>query len=683
MQTELIKELNNVLKAFPQFWDGERLHRSMVIEAISQKQRKLIKALFLNEKVRSVYGADIDGIFIFDFDKLCSLLRYKEYWPDSFTKYRNKVGLTSEGKYLDYSSDVVLDFPFKDCVLEGGMKKEEQGRNEIYYNEIIARDEIDNLFSPKVLVNSRRYNKNGIENTISKYNNEENLIIRGNNLVALHSLKKRYTGRIKLIYIDPPYNTGSDSFRYNDRFNHSSWLLFVKNRLEISKKLLCEDGLIFIQCDDNEQAYLKVLMDSVFSSSSFVKTIHVQMSNVQGEKVRAAKQGNIVKNGEYIHVYSKNGNKKIGKTPLYDPSQYDTHYSVYLNKDGSELSLVEYISKQKKIMSTLVEAGIIDKNKKLNIKKIQLAYEQLSSFRDFIHSESENIARIHTMTEVNDIISNNINKNTTYKHHHRNGRTYLYGLDEKGKLKQRIPLSEKIKKCDDYYNTTSVSTIRGDWWSGFHIDLGNINKESIVHLDNGQKPERLLENIIKFTTNEEDIVLDYHLGSGTTCAVAHKMNRKYIGIEQLDYGNNSPVKRLESIVLGKESANNSLSKKYNWQGGGSFVYTELMELNAYFVHEIQKAQSNQELEEIFTVMKTEAHLNYQVALENVISAEYEMDGIPRKVAFSELELHEQKTLLIEILDKNQLYVNASDMDDSDLNISESDKAFTRSFYGME
>lgn len=578
---------------------------------------------------------------------------------------------------------MVLDFPFKDCVLEGGMTKENQGKDEVYYNEIIARDEIDHLFSPKILTKAKKYTQNGVEKNITQFKGDDNLIIKGNNLIALHSIKEKYAGKVKLIYIDPPYNTGSDSFIYNDRFNHSSWLTFIKNRLEVAKDILSDDGLIFIQCDDNEQAYLKVLMDGVFSPSKFVKTIHVQMSNVQGEKVRAAKQGNIVKNGEYIHVYSKNGNKSIGKTPLYEPAQYDTHYSVYLNKDGSETSLVEYISKKEKLISSLVSAGIINEGQKINIKKVQLAYEQLSYFREFIHSESENIVRIHTMTDVDGVTSKGLNKNTTYKHHHKNGRVYLYGVDEKGNLKQRIPLSEKIKNCDDYYNTLSVSTIRGDWWAGFHIDLGNINKESVVHLDNGQKPERLLENIIKFVTDEGDIILDYHIGSGTTCAVAHKMNRRYIGVEQLDYGDNSPVKRMESIVLGKENTKNNVTRKYNWQGGGSFVYAELMELNAYFVHEVQKAQSSEELEKIFAVMKTEAHLNYQVALEDVLSAEYEVDGIFRKVAFRELELREQKQLLIQILDKNQLYVNASDMDDCDLNISESDKAFTRSFYGME
>ncbi|MBJ4829093.1 site-specific DNA-methyltransferase, partial [Salmonella enterica subsp. enterica serovar Derby] len=194
------------------------------------------------------------------------------------------------------------------------------------------------------------------------------------------------------------------------------------------------------------------------------------------------------------------------------------------------------------------------------------------------------------------------------------------------------------------------------------------------------KPETLLAKLIEITSTKNDLILDFNLGSGTTAAVAHKMGRRYIGIEQMEYINDITVPRLKKVIEGEQGG---ISKDVNWQRGGSFVYAELMELNAYFVHEIQKAQSTEELEKLFTMMKTEAHLNYQVELENVLSAEYEVDGIFRKVAFSELELHEQKQLLIEILDKNKLYVNVSDMEDSELSISESDKAFTRSFYGME
>ena len=268
MDTVLLQILNDIFKQFPQFWNGEKLQRSLVIDAIQKKDPQVIKALIANQKVKSIYGTEIDDVLIFDFDKLASLLKYKEYWADSFTKYRNKVGLTSSGKYLDYSSDVVLDFPFKDCVLEGGMTKEDQRKDEVYYNEVIARDEIDRLFSPKVFINSKRYTKDGVEENVNQFN-DDNLIIKGNNLIALHSLKESYSGKVKLIYIDPPYNTGNDGFKYNDSFNHSTWLTFMKNRLEIAKDLLSVDGSIFIQIDSYEESYLKILMDEIFGAENF------------------------------------------------------------------------------------------------------------------------------------------------------------------------------------------------------------------------------------------------------------------------------------------------------------------------------------------------------------------------------------------------------------------------------
>lgn len=269
MDTALIQTLKKILKQFPKFWNGENLQRSLVIDAIQKKEADVVKALINNSKIKSIYSTDVDGVLIFEFEKLISLLKYKEYWADSFTKYRNNVGLTSEGKYLDYSSDVLLDFPFKDCVLEGGMTKEDQGRDEIYYNEIIARDEIDRLFSPKVFTNSKRYTENGVQEDIAEFTNQDNLIIKGNNLIALHSLKERYAGSIDLIYIDPPFNTEHDSFKYNDKFNESTWLTFMKNRLEIARDLLSVSGTIYVHIDHNEGHYLKVLMDEIFGREYF------------------------------------------------------------------------------------------------------------------------------------------------------------------------------------------------------------------------------------------------------------------------------------------------------------------------------------------------------------------------------------------------------------------------------
>ncbi|EPG6917921.1 DNA methyltransferase [Proteus mirabilis] len=638
MITELIREINNVLKVFPKFWEGEELHRSMVIDAINRKQPDVIKALVANEKIKSVYGTDIDGIFIFDFEKLCSLLKYKEYWANSFTKYRNKVGLTSEGKYLDYSSDVVLDFPFKDCVLEGGMTKEDQGKEEIYYNEIIARDEIDRLFSPKVFTNAKRYTKDGVKKNITSFDQNDNLIIKGNNLIALHSLKAIFSEKINVIYIDPPYNTETDSFKYNDRFNRSSWLSFMKNRLDIARDLLLDNGIIFVHCDDNEQAYLKVLMDDIFGENNFIGTIPRKTRNGKSDVPYKFSQ-----DYDWVLAFTKGASEK---SPLF---QRNVERKYYKSNDFEERWRLADLTKQ-----TTPE-------------------ERPNSNFTMINPKNGD------EYPVNPKRSWAVTKET-FLDYYNQGRIVFpgdYDFLNISKPSMRVFESSDAGKSS-YVSSDFIINLE----SGFENTKGNKQIDGIfgARAFSYAKPEELIEKIISTTTKEGDLILDFHLGSGTTAAVAHKMGRRYIGIEQMDYINEVTVQRLKKVIEGEQGG---ISKNVGWQGGGSFVYAELMELNAYFVHEIQKAKSTEELQKLFAVMKTEAHLNYQVALENVLSAEYEMDGIPRKVAFSELELYEQKQLLIEILDKNQLYVNASEIDDCDLNISESDKAFTRSFYGVE
>ncbi|CAO94796.1 DNA methyltransferase [Erwinia tasmaniensis] len=663
MQTELIKELNKVLKAFPQFWNGDKLHRSMVSEAISKKQPDLIKALVTNEKIKSVYGTDVDGVLIFDFDKLRSLLKYKEYWNNSFTKYRNKVGLSSEGKYLDYSSDVVLDFPFKDCFLEGGMTKEDCGKNEIYYNENIAADEIDRLFSPKALVKTARYDKNGKSSKITKISVDDNLIIKGNNLIALNLLKLTHKEKVKLIYIDPPYNTGSDGFKYNDKFNHSTWLTFIKNRLESAKELLSDDAFICCHIDDSESHYLKVLMDMVFGADNYINTFYIQVRYAN----KTLKQDmSFHKQIEQVHIYRKSNKAEPNLNETEKGFEKYTHYIEEL-KDGKEMVL----GGKKTIIFDESSYRVLKKEpSEIGLKEIWATGSILDGnssgrfFRDFLsdRKKTDGLGVLYKVYGIGD-----------------DGFDYRYFTGPKkesatkGKYYQGVPTAQLNNK--NAQNTTPIENFY-DLASYF----GNCRHEGGVELRSGKKPEFLLKTIINHFSNQNDLILDFHLGSATTCAVAHKMGRRYIGIEQMDYIKDICIPRMVNVINGDKTG---ISKDVGWQGGGGFIYTELMELNAYFVHEIQKAQSTEELEKLFAVMKIEAHLNYQVALENVLCAEYEVDGIFRKVAFSELELHEQKQLLIEILDKNQLYVNASDMDDSDLNISESDKAFTRSFYGME
>ncbi|WP_148449419.1 site-specific DNA-methyltransferase, partial [Providencia rustigianii] len=490
MQTELIRELNKVLKAFSQFWNGKELHRTMVIDAINRKQPDVIKALVANEKIKSVYGTDIDGIFIFDFDKLCSLLKYKEYWANSFTKYRNKVGLTSEGKYLDYSSDVVLDFPFKDCVLEGGMTKENQGKDEVYYNDIIARDEIDSLLSPKALTNAKRYTKDNIENNITNFHDNENLIIKGNNLIALHSLRKTLSRKVKLIYIDPPYNTGNDAFKYNDRFNRTTWLTFMKNRLEAAKDLLSEKGTICIQINDIEFSYLKVLCDSIFGEDNFQSSICIQMAHLSGVKMSHSST-TIPKIKEHILIYNKDS-KNIKINPQYIPVSWDFAFNRYNNFIKKNNSNNETEWESISLNTAIKESGIDTADKK-----------QIEEFK---------------LKNANLIFQTAINRSKNYPKEPRG--KFLY-IDGKYVLNGRelIFASDKIRVIN---GKKQPSSIISDIWTD--IGINNVFQEGgeDISLRFGKKPEMLLQRIISLFSDENDIVLDFHLGSGTTSAVAHK-----------------------------------------------------------------------------------------------------------------------------------------------------------------
>src|SRR5690625_4892955 len=221
METKLLTEIRLVLENFPMYWENGQLIKHKIIDDIRHYKKDLIESLLSNQLIKDTYSIQIGTNTNFKVEDFINMLRYKNYWENSYTKYSNQIGLTSEGQYLKYNSDIVLDFPHKDCVLEGGMTKEEVGKKEIYYHNVLAKDEIDMLCSPKVLSNVKKYAQDG-QHEVTEIKDTDNLIIKGNNLIALHTLKSRYAGKVKLIYIDPPYNTGNDSFKYNDRFNHST-----------------------------------------------------------------------------------------------------------------------------------------------------------------------------------------------------------------------------------------------------------------------------------------------------------------------------------------------------------------------------------------------------------------------------------------------------------------------------
>lgn len=363
---------------------------------------------------------------------------------------------------------------------------------------------------------------------------QTNFLIEGDNLASLKLLEKTYKGRVDLIYIDPPYNTGNKDFVYDDDFvcaddlfKHSKWLSFMKKRLEIAKRVLKHDGCIFISIDNNEFAQLKLLCDTVFGEETFVTSIHVEMSATQGMKVKAAKQGNIVKNGEYILVYKMDGTKNVGTSPLTDPVKYDAHYNSFLINEGeyfSEISLSEALSEESDILNALQLLGLLDKRGNIPNKNLPAAYDKCDVFREWVNNNASNICRTHDSITIDDKTKEKMLANKVYVYSS-GARDYLMCKNDKGGVFQRILLSDKLSVADDFYNTFGPTKIRGDWWTGFYLDMGNINKEGNVDFLNGKKPKRLIKQIVKFSSKtKDDIVLDFFAGSGTTGQAVMELN---------------------------------------------------------------------------------------------------------------------------------------------------------------
>jgi len=311
MSQEFYSKLEKLLKKDSRFVDREGdLLKSNVIDAAYKADKKLVELLLFQREFKSKFFSKIKDVLVFNINNFVGYIQDKNFLADSHTKYRNKIGLNIGGKFLNERKEVTLVWPFKDCVLEGGMTKEDEKRKEIFFNEILAQDEIDKLFAPKVLTNWERYTQKGRERLKELKRDKdgiirENLIIKGNNLLALHSLKQQFQNKVKLIYIDPPYNTGGDAniFTYNNNFNHSTWLTFIKNRLEIANDLLRKDGFIAITIDHNELFYLGELADEVFGRENRIGivSIVVKPEGRQFSKFFSA-------SNEFMLVYAKDIN---------------------------------------------------------------------------------------------------------------------------------------------------------------------------------------------------------------------------------------------------------------------------------------------------------------------------------------------------------------------------------------
>lgn len=661
MDTRLMQQIKDILKEFPQYWNEDELQRPVVIDDLKNYDALLISALLKNKKIKENYSVKAGDITIFKVQEFIDLLRYKEYWQDSYTRYSNTIGLTSEGKYLQYNTDVVLDFPYKDCVLEAGMTKEDSGKDEIFYNEIIARDEIDTLLSPKAFINAKKYDENG-EHAIDSILDTDNLIIKGNNLLALHSLKERYAGKVKLIYIDPPYNTGSDSFKYNDRFNHSTWLTFMKNRLEVARELLSEDGVICVHIDDNEGAYLNVLLDSIFGRDSRLTKQHILVRYAE----KTLKQDmDYHKQLEEIQYYAKN---KICVKPNKPEIEYSYEKYIYDFVTGQPNETITLGNKQVDIFTSDNYAIVKKESSKELLKEIWASGTILDGnssgrfFRDYLMGryEEDGLGALYKVHDIGDDVRDYRYFTGPKKQGATKGKYYqgvpIDVLYDDAQLKKELPILDFVDLAGSF---------------------GNIRHEGGVGLRSGKKPEKMLKGIIEVFSNPNDIVLDFFMGSGTTVATALKMNRQFIGIEQLDSQIDKSKTRLKNVTLGDGTG---ISKSVNWNGGGSFIYAELMELNQKYIERILNANSKLSLADLFNELDSNADLNFQLDRQKLTNDLLKDRDDENSISFDELSLDEQKQIFIQVLDKNQLYVSYSEIEDKKIQLNNSDKKFNHSFY---
>ncbi|MCQ2939404.1 site-specific DNA-methyltransferase [Helicobacter pylori] len=596
--------LKTLLDALINRFTKERLE-TLIIE----HDEKLLTFMLEHENAndyKNAFFKTIANSLVFNEKALLECLEIKEL-EKSFTRFKNKIGLFSQGGFLKSSGSVVLHFPFKDNVLLGNAKDNSTKSNELFYHEILHKNEIDTLLSKKALCRFEMHGQGDLESALKDKNT--NYLIKGNNLIALHSLKKKFAKKVKCIYIDPPYNTGNDSFNYNDNFNHSSWLVFMKNRLEAAREFLSDDGVIFVQCDDNEQAYLKVLMDEIFLRENFVASISwKQFHSVKNDAA------NFSKNIEYILCYCKNFSKNLISNEPFDKS------NSYKLKDEN-------------------------------------GFYKL----DPVWAKSGNNFSPYTF----------LNGKTWSPP---SGTFWRYSIGTLKDMEQnnRIVFNGKNPMAKRYLSEVAEGRKSSTFWDGSEVGY-NLNGDAEIKqlfsgnkVFNNPKPEALISRILEIATNENDLVLDFFAGSGTTCAVAHKMKHRYIGIEQMDYIETITKERLKKVIEGEQGG---ISKKCDFKGGGSFVYAELKEVNLEIKKQILNAKSTSECLKIFNDLSERFLKRTDCKIDEIHSEE-----------FQNLDLNEQKRIYCASLDSNEDYLNLGDIDEDAWEIDEITKKYNEIFY---
>lgn len=636
LEQELRKEPNFVT-------DNGELKKWVVLNKAQNFDEELIGLLLDNADLKEKFFVNIKGTLIFNQNLFVLFLEQKNFLNDSYTQYKNKVGLTINGKYLKQRNEVALVWPFKDCILEGGQSREEDKREEIFFNEILAQDEITQLLEPKVLTNAKRIDKDG-EEPLDLFNRNEqgtitdNLIIKGNNLLGLHTLKEEFSGKIKLIYIDPPYNTGGsgDTFAYNNSFKRSSWLTFMRNRLEVAKRLLQDNGVLIAAIDDYEMHTLRFLLDEILGDENRLGTV-VVVHNPRGrndDKYFATMH-------EYLLVYAKN--KDLVKLKNFEFTAEDLKQ---FNKEDD--------------ISTYSETPFTRTGNNSN------KHERPNLFYSIYYDQKANSLSLKPSDNSVEILP--INAEGEEK-------TWRWGKETFEQKKDTELLVKKVKGDFKVFKKRRPIDIEGrkprTVWSDSRYDAssnGIMLLRSVLGKNEFSYPKSLyaVMDIIKILSDKNDRILDFFAGSGTTAHAVLELNkedggnRQFILCEQMNYVETVTSKRIQKVIEQNKTNN--------------FVYVELKKYNQAFIEKIRDAKDPKELLQIWEQMKAKSFLNYNVDIKKQDEHLEELKS---------LELDMQKQHFFELLDKNQLYVNLSSLNDSDFTCTDEEKKLTKDFYQIK
>ena len=633
----LYHELETLLRNDSKYcMDDGTLIKAKIVEDALNLQPDLLKYILSHAELKANFFREVSETLVFDKVKFQQFVINKSFLPDSYTAYKNKIGLTDqEGRFISESREVVLAWPYKDCMLEGGQTKEDTKRNEVFWSETLAPDEITRLTEPKALTGFQLYDKKG-SHKVKCLAPTDNLLIKGNNLLALYSLKERFAGKVKMIYIDPPYyfakNKAGDSFCYNSNFKLSTWLVFMRDRLRVANELLSKDGVLLCHIKEDGVHWLKVLMEEIFGTDNFVETFI--WKNTDNPDSLSKKSRSSV---EYIICFEK-------------------------RKDASR----EYVGKE----TENGDAPLLNSGNSVH----ELSFPP-KTIRFNIPDGTYNAGQPDRVELVTDVkVVNHLNKNKVIlKGEFKWGQqmlddeiasgTYFLVKSNKFSIRFQRPQGTTMapeKFFDEQYLSKAIGV--------------GTNEDASTHLRNMginfsfSKPESVVAYFVRAVTKEEDWVMDFFVGSGTTAAVAMKMKRRFIAVDQMDYIGNETLKRLRKVIEGEQGG---ISSSVGWQGGGSFVYCELAKSNALFMDEINAAKKEDTLKDIWKRMQETGNLNYKINPADI--AEYAED-------FNALSLDDKKRFLLECLDKNLLYIPVSDIDSEEYSIDAEDKRLTQEFY---